>query len=151
MAARRVPNQRVDLCGLDLVHAAHGVSDLPLVRAQVNNEDEGVVVLNLLHSGLSRQGVLEDGVRVKRVHLRHGLARILGVAQQPQSLRAVELGLVPLGDSLLVVSARELLCGALGLFSLSLCLRSLQQRRGGEVRTSKARPQVGRAGRGPGA
>ena len=38
------PDEGVDLGGLNLVHAAHGLRDLPLVRARVDDEDEGVVV-----------------------------------------------------------------------------------------------------------
>lgn len=45
----RAPDQRIDLGGLDLIHAADSFGDLPLVRARVDDEDEGVVVLNLLH------------------------------------------------------------------------------------------------------
>ena len=38
------PDEGVDLGGLNLVHAAHGLRDLSLVRARVDDEDEGVVV-----------------------------------------------------------------------------------------------------------
>jgi hypothetical protein len=118
LRARRVPNQRVDLCGLDLIHAAHRVGDLTLVRARVDDEDKGVVVLDLLHRGLGGEGVLEDGVLVERVGARHRFARVLRRTQQPQCLRPVELGLVPLVDRLLASSAGKRLGRLLGLVGL---------------------------------
>eukprot|EP00639_Heterosigma_akashiwo_P001132 CAMPEP_0194566752 /NCGR_PEP_ID=MMETSP0292-20121207/5503_1 /TAXON_ID=39354 /ORGANISM="Heterosigma akashiwo, Strain CCMP2393" /LENGTH=112 /DNA_ID=CAMNT_0039416387 /DNA_START=783 /DNA_END=1118 /DNA_ORIENTATION=- len=58
------PHQRVHLGALDLVQLAHGLLDLALVGGDVHNEDEGVVVLNLLHGGLSGQWVLDGAVLV---------------------------------------------------------------------------------------
>ena len=138
----RAPDQRVDLRGLDLVHFAHRISDLALVCAHVHNEDQRVVVLDLLHRRLSRERVLEDRELVERVDLRHGLARVLRVAQQAQGLRPVEGGRVPLLDALLDGLAREGLGRRLCLSSRSslssrLSSRRLQQRNGSKHKVSK--------------
>ena len=47
------PDEGVDLGGLNLVHAAHGLRDLSLVRARVDDEDEGVVVCARLGGAVS--------------------------------------------------------------------------------------------------
>ena len=52
---RRVPNQGVDLDRLNVIQFLHGVLNLSLVRLEVCDEDEGVVLLDLLHRGLSVQ------------------------------------------------------------------------------------------------
>mmetsp|Transcript_108 Transcript_108/g.302 ORF Transcript_108/g.302 Transcript_108/m.302 type:complete len:200 (-) Transcript_108:163-762(-) len=116
------PDQRVDLRGLDLVHAADSLRDLPLVRARVNNEDEGVVVLDLLHGRLSGERVLQDGVLVELVDPGDGAARVLGVAEQTQGLRPVELGLEADLDGLLQVRALGERLGRLLRSLLSLTL-----------------------------
>lgn len=56
------PDQGVDLGGLDTVELADSLGDLGLVGAEVDDEDDGVVLLDLLHGSLSREGVLDDGV-----------------------------------------------------------------------------------------
>ena len=109
------PDERVDLSGLDLVHATHSLFDVALVGAAVNDEDQGVVVLDLLHGRLSSERVLEDGVLVELVDTGDGAARVLGVAQQTERLGAVELGLVPLLDVGMSSGAlRQRLGGLLG-------------------------------------
>ena len=59
------PNQSVDLLAVNLIEGLDGVLDVLLGCLEVNDEDEGVVVLNLLHGALSREGELEDGVAIK--------------------------------------------------------------------------------------
>ena len=54
------PDQRVDLADLDVVQLLHSRLDLVLVGFDVGHEHEGVVVLDLLHRRLRRQGVLDD-------------------------------------------------------------------------------------------
>ena len=122
LLAWRAPNQRVDLGGLDLVHAADSVGDLALVSARVDNEDERVVVLNLLHGRLRSKRVLQDRIRIKRVDLRHRLARELRGAQKPEGLWPVELAAVPLLHRSLGIRASQLLGGFLRLIRL-LALR----------------------------
>merc|ERR1719375_2768992 len=53
-------DERVDLLALDVVHLLHGAADLGLVRADVHDEHERVVLLNLLHGRLGGERVLED-------------------------------------------------------------------------------------------
>ena len=57
----------------------------------VADEDEGVVVLNLLHGGLSGEGMLDDVVGIHAVPARGGLARVLWGPNRPEGLRSVEL------------------------------------------------------------
>ena len=55
-------DEGVDLGGLDVVQALHCQLDHGLVGALVDDEDERVVVLNLLHRALGRQRVHDDRV-----------------------------------------------------------------------------------------
>ena len=59
-----LPDEGVDLGDVDIVQLLDGSLDLVLVGLDVADEDKGVVVLDLLHSRLGRQGVLDDVVRV---------------------------------------------------------------------------------------
>ena len=43
-----------------------------LIGLDVADEDEGVVVLNLLHGGLGGQGVLDDVVGILRWRVKEG-------------------------------------------------------------------------------
>lgn len=52
-------DEGVDLDQVDLVKGLDGGSDVALVSLEVDDESEGVVVLDLLHGGLSAQGVPE--------------------------------------------------------------------------------------------
>jgi hypothetical protein len=47
-----IPKQGVDLLNLDTVQTLNSRLDLGLVGALVNDEDQGVVILNLLHRRL---------------------------------------------------------------------------------------------------
>ena len=47
------PNQSVDLRGLDIIQLLDGILDLPFVRPDINNKDEGVMLLNFLHRRFS--------------------------------------------------------------------------------------------------
>ena len=53
------PDEGVDLRSLDVVELLHRVLDLALVRTDVGDEDESVVLLNLLHCRLSVQWPVE--------------------------------------------------------------------------------------------
>ena len=59
-----LPDEGVDLGDVDVVQLLDRGLDLVLVRLDVADEDERVVVLDLLHRRLGRQGVLDDVVRV---------------------------------------------------------------------------------------
>lgn len=49
------PDECVDLRGLDVVQLLDGILDLTLIRLDINDEDQGVVLLNLLHRRLRVQ------------------------------------------------------------------------------------------------
>lgn len=54
-------DQSVDALGVDGVHLLNGILDLVLVGMDVNDKDQSVVILNLLHGALSGEGEAEDG------------------------------------------------------------------------------------------
>ena len=90
--------------GINVVELLDGNLDLGLGGAALNNEDEGVVVLDLLHGSLcmqvrthtgafylhtSCQGVLDEGVLVKSSLTNDSLAGVQGLAGKSEGLRAV--------------------------------------------------------------
>ena len=103
------PDEGVDLRSLDVVELLHCVLDLTLVRPDVSDEDEGVVLLNLLHrrlrvqwpiitrllNGRKRSAANYDS-RNNRPELVHtggmgdGFAGVLGGAGKAEGLGAVE-------------------------------------------------------------
>lgn len=89
---RYVPDQGVDLDGVNVVELLEGTLDLSLVGLDVDNEDEGVVLLHLLHGALGVEGVDDDLVLVEARQVRDRLAGELGVAGQRQRLGLVEGG-----------------------------------------------------------
>ena len=58
------PDEGVDLNGVNVIELLEGLLDLGLVGLGVDNEDKGVVLLNLLHGTLSVQRVNDDLVLV---------------------------------------------------------------------------------------
>ena len=72
-------DQCVHFGHIDVVQLLDGSLDLVLVGLDVTDEDQGVVVLDLLHGGLGGQRVLDDGVGVHLVPLGDGLTGVLGV------------------------------------------------------------------------
>ena len=59
-----LPDQCVDLADLDVIQLLDSRLDLVFVGFQVSDKDQSVVVFNLLHSGLSCQGMLDDVMSV---------------------------------------------------------------------------------------
>ena len=91
-----VPDQGVDLDAVNVVLLLEGVLDLPLVGPGSDDEDKGVVLLDLLHGGLGVERVEEDLVLVDGEALRWDrLAGVLWRARQLESLWAVEGGREP--------------------------------------------------------
>ena len=80
-----------DLLDVDLVHLLDGGTDLWLVGVDVNNKHQGVVVLDLLHGGLSGEGVLDDVVSVHPVPAGGRLAWVLRSPGWTEGLGTVEL------------------------------------------------------------
>ena len=104
----------VHVLALHVVQLVDGVANLSLVGAEVNEEGEDVLrlvvthvialpYLDLLHSRLGDNGLLDDGVDVHLVVLRDGSSLVLGLASELQSVRAEEVGVgVNLAHSLLL-------------------------------------------------
>lgn len=86
------PDKGVDLDSLNVVEGLDRLPDLPLVALDVNNEDEGVVLLNLLHRSLGVQGVGDDPVGIHAGSMGNRLSRVAGVARELQGLGKVEGG-----------------------------------------------------------
>jgi hypothetical protein len=89
-----IPDQGVDLDGVNVVELLEGELNLSLVGLDVDDEDEGVVLLHLLHGALGVDGEADNGVLIETGQMRNGLAGVLGGARQDQSLGAVEGGAV---------------------------------------------------------
>ena len=74
-------DQGVHLGHVDVIQLLDSSLDLVLVGLDVTDEHQCVVVLDLLHGGLSGQGVLDYGVSIHLIPLRSGLAGVLGVPE----------------------------------------------------------------------
>lgn len=85
-----IPDKGVDLDGVNIVELLKSLLDLALVGLDVDNEDEGVVLLNLLHRALGVERVDDDLVLIQAGLVRNALAGVLGRAREDQGLRAVE-------------------------------------------------------------
>lgn len=90
-----IPDQGVDLEGVNVVQLLQGSLDLGLVGLDIDDEDEGVVLLNLLHGRLGVERVDDDLVLVQAGLVVDGLAGVLGVASQTQGLGLAEGGRGP--------------------------------------------------------
>ena len=90
--AKSLPDESVDLGAVNVVELLQGLLDLGLVGLDVANEDQGVVLLDLLHGRLGVQGVDDDLVLVHARLMGDRLAVVLGSTRQLQSLGAVEGG-----------------------------------------------------------
>jgi hypothetical protein len=84
------PDQSPDLEGLDVVQLLDGLLDLPLVALQVDDEHQRVVLLNLLHGGLSVQGVLDGPELVHPGQVVDRLSRVPGGTGESEGLGSVE-------------------------------------------------------------
>jgi hypothetical protein len=89
---KHIPDQSVDLLGVNVVQLLQGTLDLGLVGLDVDDEDESVVLLNLLHGRLGVERVDNDLVLVQAGLVGDGLAVVLGSTRQLESLGAVEGG-----------------------------------------------------------
>merc|ERR1711911_563456 len=69
----------------------HSLLDLGLVGLEVDDEDEGVVIFNLLHGGLSRQRIANDGISVHAISVGRALLGELWSPFESQGLRTTEL------------------------------------------------------------
>ena len=87
-----LPDQGVDLDGVNVVELLEGLLDLALVGLGVDDENEGVVLLNLLHGALGVERVDDDLGGIEAGLVGDALARILGRARQLERLGLVEGG-----------------------------------------------------------
>lgn len=87
-----LPDEGVDLDGVDVVELLKSLLDLSLVGLGVDDEDKGVVLLNLLHGALGVERVDDDLVLVETGLMGHTLAGVLGRARELEGLGAVEGG-----------------------------------------------------------
>jgi hypothetical protein len=85
-----IPDEGVDLDGIDVVELLQRLLDLSLVGLDIDDEDEGVVLLNLLHGALGVERVNDDLVLIETRLRRNGLSEILWVAGELEGLRLVE-------------------------------------------------------------
>lgn len=79
-------DQGVDLDGVNVVELLEGQLDLGLVGLDIDDEDQGVVLLHLLHGALSVERVDDDLVLIKTGDVVDGLAGVARSAGQDQSL-----------------------------------------------------------------
>lgn len=91
-SCENIPDQGVDLDGINVVELLQSSLDLGLVGLDVDDEDEGVVLLNLLHGALGVERVDDDLVLIKAGLMLDGLAEVLGVPGKSEGLRAAEGG-----------------------------------------------------------
>lgn len=87
-----LPDEGVDLDGVDIVELLEGKLDLSLVGLDVDDEDEGVVLLHLLHGALSVERVDDNLVLIQTGLVRDRLSGVLGGSGEDQGLGAVEGG-----------------------------------------------------------
>lgn len=84
------PDQGVDLRRLDIIQLLDGILDLPLVGLEVNNEHQGVVVLDLLHGRLGVERVLDRAELVHPREVGDGLAGVFRVTGETECRGSVE-------------------------------------------------------------
>lgn len=80
----------VNFCGLDVPKFLHSICDLPLVCTDVNEENESVVFLDLLHGGLCVEGGGDDAELIHAGGMGDGTTLVLGVAFEAESAGAME-------------------------------------------------------------
>jgi len=85
-----VPDQRIDLHTVHIIQLLERLLDLPLVRLNITDKNQGVVLLNLLHRTLRVQWVNDDFVVVEAWLMGNGFSGIFGRARELEGLGAVE-------------------------------------------------------------
>jgi len=83
-------NESVDLDGVNVIQLLQCLLDLSLVGPDIDNEDQGVVLLNLLHGALGVQGVDDDLVLIEAWLMGNGLAGVLRGTRELKGLGTVE-------------------------------------------------------------
>lgn len=88
----RIPDEGVELDGLDIVKSLESGLDLPLVGLDVDNEDKGVVLLDHLHGALGVERVDDDLGGIEARLTRDAPAGVGRGARKLEGLRLVEGG-----------------------------------------------------------
>ena len=83
-------DERIDLLRIDVVELAHGRLNERLVRVNVDDENQSVHLLDLLHRRLGRKRALDDAVRVELRACRQRFARILWLRRLTERFRSTE-------------------------------------------------------------
>lgn len=87
-----VPDEGVDLDGVNVVQLLQSLLDLALVGLDIDDEDKGVVLLDLLHGALGVEGVQDDVVGIHAGVTGDRDTGVLGGPRELQGLGAVEGG-----------------------------------------------------------
>jgi hypothetical protein len=121
--ATNIPDQCVYTISLDIVQSLDSLLDLVLVGTKIDNEDKGVVVLNLLHGALGGQGVAQDLELVKTSWAWDRSSGILWLASKSQGLWAEEVDVCAdlLGDLGVDALLDSLGCGGSLGYWLVIC------------------------------
>ena len=77
-ALAEVPDQRVDLDGINIIEFLQGILNLSLVGFDVDNEDQCIVLFDLLHRAFCVQRMYDDLIFVEAFLMRYRLPWILG-------------------------------------------------------------------------
>lgn len=85
-----IPDEGVDLHSIDVIKLLQRLLNLSLVRLDVNDENQGVVLLNLLHRALGVERVDDDLVLIETGNMGDGFAGVFWGARELQGLGAVE-------------------------------------------------------------
>ena len=75
---------------LNVMELFHSLSNLTLIGLAVYDEHEGVVILDLLHGGLSGQWIFDNSVFIELILAVKRLNAILWSTRKLQSIRSVE-------------------------------------------------------------
>lgn len=92
MGDNNIPDQGVDLDGVNIVQLLQSSLDLTLVGLDIDDEDKGVVLLDLLHGALGVKRVQDDLGSVELGLTGDRDAGVLGGPRELQGLGAVEGG-----------------------------------------------------------
>jgi hypothetical protein len=85
-----IPDKGIDLDGIDIIELLQCLLDLSLIGLDINDENKGVVLLNLLHRTLSIERVDDNLVLIETGLVGDRLAWELGRSGELEGLGSVE-------------------------------------------------------------
>lgn len=85
-----IPDEGVDLDGINIVKLLQCLLDLSLVGLDINNEHKGVVLLDLLHGALGVERVDDDLMLIESRLRRNRLSEVFWLAGELEGLGSVE-------------------------------------------------------------